>query len=87
MGDIGTTGPIQPIRALAVEVAAIHLLPRMAAHRNGMNKFDVFVIHGGSGGTPAALGFAAGDHSVLPAGQCAGPGGSCFLGFCIPVRL
>lgn len=52
-----------------------------------MDKFDVLVIGGGPGGTPAALALAAGRRRVLLVEQGAGLGGTCLFEGCIPSKI
>jgi len=52
-----------------------------------MEKFDVLVIGGGPGGTPAALALAAGRRRVLLVEQGAGLGGTCLFEGCIPSKI
>jgi dihydrolipoamide dehydrogenase len=52
-----------------------------------MEKFDVLVIGGGPGGTPAALALAASRRRVLLVEQGAGLGGTCLFEGCIPSKI
>jgi dihydrolipoamide dehydrogenase len=52
-----------------------------------MEKFDVLVIGGGPGGTPAALVLAAGRRRVLLVEQGSGLGGTCLFEGCIPSKI
>jgi dihydrolipoyl dehydrogenase len=52
-----------------------------------MEKFDVLVIGGGPGGTPAALALARGRRRVLLVERGAGLGGTCLFEGCIPSKI
>ena len=52
-----------------------------------MKKFDVLVIGGGPGGTPAALALAAGGRRVLLVERGPGLGGTCLFEGCIPSKI
>jgi dihydrolipoamide dehydrogenase len=52
-----------------------------------MEKFDVLVIGGGPGGTPAALALAAARRRVLLVEQGEGLGGTCLFQGCIPSKI
>lgn len=52
-----------------------------------MEKFDVLVIGGGPGGTPAALALAAAGRRVLLVERGAGLGGTCLFEGCIPSKI
>ena len=51
------------------------------------DKFDVLIIGGGPGGTPAAMQLAAGGKKVLLAEESGKPGGACLFVGCIPSKI
>ena len=52
-----------------------------------MKKFDVLVIGGGPGGTPAAMAIASGGRRVILVEKGAGLGGTCLFEGCIPSKI
>lgn len=52
-----------------------------------MQEFDVLVIGGGPGGTPAAMALAAGGRRVLLVEEGPGLGGTCLFEGCIPSKI
>ena len=54
---------------------------------NGKERFDVLIIGGGPGGTPAALALAQGGKRVLLVEAGRGLGGTCLFEGCIPSKI